>query len=493
MEFIEYYRIIRRRIWIAVVMAAIIASVVVATRLVPRETVYTGVGRLLVHDIAKRRVSVAGNELFIGLPDRGEQFWNEIRQFVSSTELRRMAAQDLDIVGVEVESRLKRAEVRQLEGSNVLQVTAGADSNDLAVELCNAVMRHIPETWRSRQVAHIQMARQILSDRLPALREEVTLLETEADKLTAPYQGSRPTDVLDGMNTELANIQSQTAAAEMSTATAQARLSTAEEMAQKAPAEAARGRIGRAVSPRVQALQQEILQKQIELDGVRSRRTSEHQEVRALEAQIAALQQRLEAVEEEEEAGEEQVVPELSVLLQQTAAAAEVDAAALMRQRELLQERATEIHKELPAVQADSRTFEGINTELTAARETYAALQANIDRLKAEEEQLQETSVMEVLDEATAQRMPRGLVQFVMKLGVAIAAGGGLGILIIFVLHYVDFSFQDEEEAERMLGVRVLAGIPRSDVVLRSAEPAIPYSAEEAQQEAEPKEEPPQA
>ncbi len=472
MEFIEYYRIIRRRIWIAVVMAALTASVVVAARLMPKEVVYPAVGRVLVREIAKREVEIAGNELQLGHPREEDRFWSNLGQFARSALVLERAAVDIGIAGGEVERRLEHAEARWIEGSNVLEIRAGADDRDVAVELCNAVMEQLGEMWQARQVARARMARQTLTERLPSLREEVARLQSEADKLTAPYQGTEPPDVLERLSGELATIQSQITTSVLSMGTAQARVSILEEMAQGAGPRLARERISTAISPRVTALQEAILQKQIELDEARSRRTSEHQEVRAIEAQIAALQRRLKEVEE---TGEQEIIsPEVSLLLQQTALQAEVDATALSRELELLRGSAAEIRERLPAVRTDARAFEEINNQLTGAQETYAMLQDHIDRLKVEEAQLQKATMVEVVEPAVAQHVPQQLVQFGMRLGVAIFAGGGLGILIIFVLHYVDFSFQDEEEAEKMLGVRVLAGIPRSDVMLYTAAPETP-------------------
>jgi len=471
MEFIEYYRIIRRRIWIAVMMAALTASVVVAARLMPKEVVYPAVGRVLVYEIAKREVEIAGNELQLGPPREEDRFWSNLGQFARSALVLERAAVDIGIAGGEVERRLEHAEARWIEGSNVLEVRAGADDRDVAVELCNAIMAQLGEMWQARQGARARMARQTLTQRLPSLREEISRLQREADKLTAPYQGSEPPDVLEILGGELVTIQSQITTSELSMGTAQARVSILEEMAQGAGPRLARERISTAISPRVTALEEAILQKQIELDEARSRRTSEHQEVRAIEAQIAALQRRLKEVEE---TGEQEVSPEVSVLLQQTALQAEVDARALSRELELLRGNAAEIRERVPSVRTDARAFEEINNQLTGAQETYVMLQDHIDRLRVEEAQLQKATMMEVVEPAVAQYVPRQLVQFGMRLGVAIFAGGGLGILIIFVLHYVDFSFQDEEEAEKMLGVRVLAGIPRSDVVLYASAPEIP-------------------
>ncbi len=485
MEFIEYYRIIRRRIWIAVGMAALTAAVVVGARLMPKEVAYPAVGRVLVHEIAKHEVQVTGNELQIGIPRDEDRFWNDLGQFVSSTQLLQKAAADIGIVGSEAERRLEHASAGRIEDSNVLQVRVGADNRDVAVALCNAVMAQLGEMWRARQVARVAIAREALAERLLPLREELSRLESEADKLTVPYQGSKPPDVLARLESELAATQSQLTTTELAIGTAQARASIPEGAAERVPARLARERVPRAPSRRVTALQEAILQKQIQLDEARSRRTSEHQDVRAIEAQIQALQERLRQVEEAQDAGEEEVNPEISLLLQRIAVEAEIEAITLSQQLELLRGRATDIRERLPTVRADARVFEQIDNQLTTAQQTYAVAQDYIDRLELEEEQLQSAALLEVLEPAVAQRMPRGLVGFAMRLGVAVFAGGGLGILIIFVLHYVDFSFQDEEEAEKMLGVRVLAGIPRSDVVLYSAAPEASPEGERPQQQQE--------
>lgn len=476
MEFIEYYRIIRRRIWIAVVMAALTASVVVAARLMPKKVIYPAAGRVVVHENAKREVHIVGNELRMGVPQREEGFWSDIRQFVHSALILETAAADIGIVGDdEVERRLEHAEARQVEGSNVLEVTTGADGKEVAVKLCDAVMAQLGQLWQARQVVRVGVARQALTERLPTVHQEVRRLQREADKLAAPYQGSEPPAVLARLSGELTTIETQVVTTELSMGTAQAKVSILEDMAQGIGPRLARGRTPTAISPRVTRLREAILEKQIELDEARSRRTSEHQEVKAIEAQIVALQQR---VKEVAESGEEEVGYEASILLQGTALQAEVDAAGLSRELELLRGRAAEIREQIPGVRTDARAFEEISSQLAGAQQTYATLRDHIDRLEAEEEQQQKATMTEVVERAVAQRMPRGLRRLALQLGMAILAGGGIGILVIFVLHYVDFSFQDEEEAEKMLGVRVLAGIPRSDVALPAAAPEI--SPEEA-------------
>ena len=487
MEFVEYYKIIRRRIWIAVVMAAITASVVVAARLMPQETVQPAAGRVLVHEVAKRQVEIAGYELRLGPPADEDLFWNNLSHFVHSSAVLAAAAADVGIVGGEVEQQLAHAEARHLEDSNVLEIVAGAkevgihpvnpniaSAKDLAVAICNSIMEQLGETWKTRQIARIQAAQDILRERILPLRDEISRLQSEADKFTAEYGGRKPTDVLETLSNELETVQSEIATAQTSQGTSQARVQTLQEMFSQGPATLAREGPAMAGSTRVVALQNAIVAKQIEMDEARSHRTDAHPEVRSLEAQIEALEKRLSQVRQGE--GQE-ISPEAAAALQQADLEARTNVEAFSRQVELLRSRAADGRERLPSVRADARLFEQVDSELTRAETAIDTVGANIERLAAEEEQMQAATMMEVLEPAAAQRVARGLMRFVLQLGVAVFAGGGIGILIIFVIHYVDFSFQNEEEAEEMLGVRVLAGIPRSDVVLHAASPEM--SAEE--------------
>ncbi len=476
MEFIEYYKIIRRRVWIVVVMAVMTASVVVAARLMPKETVQPAVARVLVHEAAKRQVEIAGYELRLGPPQDEDLFWNDLAQFVQSAAVLTRAAAKLGIVGDQVGQQLTHVQARRLADSNTLEIVAGAkklgihpvnpniaSTRELAVEICNGVVEELSEMWRSRQVSRIRTAQATLQERIAPLRQEIGRLQGEADKLIAEYSGRKPTDVLETLSKELETVQSEIVTVETSLSTAQARVETLQKLSSQAPPRLAREWPGTAASPQVVALQNAIVEKQIELDEARSRRTEAHPEVKSLQVQIKALEERLSKVRQGEGEG---INPEAAVALQQADLEARTNVGAFSRQLQLLQGRMADIRKRLPSVRADARLFKQVEDDLARTQTVLETVQANLERLAAEEEQMQDAAMIEVLEPAVAQRVPRGLIRFVLQLGVAVVVGGGIGILIIFVIHYIDFSFQNEEEAEEMLGVRVLAGIPRSDVTL---------------------------
>ncbi|MEA3402579.1 MAG: hypothetical protein U9R79_15175 [Armatimonadota bacterium] len=449
-------------------------------RLMPQETTYPAVGTVLVHDVAKRDVLLEGNEVQIGRPEE-EQFWSNFAQFVGSTEMLRTAAEAIGVSAEEATGQLEPASLQPIRGSDAARVSAAAigvprtgmapnvsNAKDLAVRYCDAFMEHLGEEWRARRIRRLELARHILQERQPLLKQEVAQIRREADALIAEYEGVPPTGVLDSLTQELAAVEEQMAAAQVAKGTAEARsdVLAGRERPRMARVEGEETSI---TNPRVVALEQAIVEKQIQLDEELARRTEEHQQVRALKVEIERLQERLREVKAE---AEQEVGPAAAAVMAETAVTAQVEAEALTRRLELLQERMGEIRARLPTVRADARVYEEVAGRLAGAEQAYATLLDSLDRLDAEEEQLgnPEVTLVEVVDEAEPERVPRGLAAFVGRLAVAVLAGGGLGILLIFVLHYVDFSFQDEEEAERMLGVRVLAGIPRSDVEFEPVE-----------------------
>lgn len=483
MEFIEYYRIIRRRIWVIVVLAVVTAGIVVASRLLPQEVRYPASGRVLVHEIAQRQVGLAGNEAVIAIPEDAV-FWDDLNEVLFSRQVMDAAAQEIGLAPGEALEQLQAPRAERIGNSSaaVIQVSATgvpaqllapeiSNARDMAVRYCDAVMSTLDDIWRERRVAQLQSARDALEQRQPALESEIARLQVRGDELARGYDGVPPTGVLERLSTELSEIEQELAGGEVARGAAEAKSETLSAEAGEIAARRAPGDRQLVVDPRVQALRQTILEKQIELDEQLTQRTEEHEEVQALKKTIQRLQERL--VQLEAESTSSEISPEVAAVLLQTQITADVESAALGRRIELLKQRAGEIRSRLPDVRADARVYEQIDERLTSTRENLTILLDSLDRLAAEENTLANAPVFEVLTAAEPGQVPRGLGPFVVKLIGAAAAGAALGVLLILMLHYVDFSFQDEHEAEQMLGVPVLVGIPRSDIVT-APEAAVP-------------------
>lgn len=477
MEFAEYYRILRRRIWLVVLTAGLAAAAVLATRLLPHETVYPADGRVLLNDIAVRDVFLRGNDLAIGRPEEDGPFWNTFAQFVSSRHVLEAAASDLGLVLAEAEDELEPATAERIGESDVALISVAAtgvpegvtaDANtprEVAVSYCDALMEKLDELWRENRVVRIASIRAILEERLPEVSEEVDTLRAEVDEIAKPYGGVPPPTLEARLTEELATIDGQVSASEVSQGAAQSRADILEQTARRAPGAPAAPAAPAEASPEAAALQQAIAQKQVQLEEELTRRTAEHEEVKAIERQIEGLRRRLAQVRTQPGGGGGATAG--SIALTEAAVQAEVEAAAMARRLDLLAERATEIRSRLPEITQDARRYQEVNLRLTQAQQAYEAVLDHLERLDYEEQQLNSATLIEVLSWAEARRVPTGLMGFILKLIVAVIAGALLGVLLVFALYYVDFSFQDAHEAEMLLDVPVLAGIPRTDVEAR--------------------------
>ncbi|NLO07079.1 MAG: hypothetical protein GX131_14735 [candidate division WS1 bacterium] len=480
MEFVEYYRILRRRIWLVVLTAGLAAAAVLLTRLLPQETVYPADGRILLHDVAKREMYLQGNDLFIGPLDNQGEFWNGFSQFVNSRYVFESAAAELGISSPEAEEALEPAQAERLGESDVARISASAvevpqgegvsveDPREMATLFTNTVMDKLDDLWRQNRLARIDAIRKVLQERLPDIEGDLADLRANVDAIVGPYGGVPPTTLESQMTTELGTIESETSASEISRGTADARADILGERARSTGG--GRTTTTPIQNPEAAALQQAIAQKQVELEEELTRRTAEHEAVKAIERQIAGLRQRLatvrtDAVTTGTDPG--------SIALREAAIQAEVEAAAINRRLDLLAQRATEIHNSLPQISRDARIYEEVDARLKGMRADYDAVINHLERLDYEEQQLEATTLIEVIAPAEAQRIPTGLASFVLKLIVAIIAGAILGILLVFAIYYVDFSFQDAHEAELLLEVPVLAGIPRTDVAGPTTQPAV--------------------
>ncbi len=494
MEFVEYYRIMRRRIWIALVLAALTSAVVLVARLVPEEIDYPATGRMLVHETAQRQVRLVDNQAMIGMPEDAQQFWRDLNQFVASRYVMQAAAEEMGISPGEASEQLEPARAERIQNSSALMIYVAAtgvpasafdpnesNARDVAVRYCDAVMIRLDDVWRERRAAELEQVRITLEQREPALQSEIAQIQQRADSLAERYAGAPPDGVLGSLTAELALVEQQIATGEVEKGAAEARADALSGQAGQIPSAGETPAPMPTADPRVQALQQAILEKQIELDEQLTRRTEEHEDVQALKTTIERMKQRLAELEATVDDGG-QTSPQTSLLLAQTTINANVERAAATRQLELLQQRANEIRNRLPDVRTDARLYEEVAARLESAQASHNNLLDSLSRLEAEEQLLAEATLFEVLTEAEASHVPRGLASFLVKLVGAAAAGFALGIVLIFVLHYVDFSFQDEQEAERMLGVPVLAGIPRSDILM---EEEIEAPEETREQEAE--------
>jgi uncharacterized protein involved in exopolysaccharide biosynthesis len=465
MEFIEYYQIIRSRIWIAIMMAA--AAFVVATvyQLLPPSG-WPAYGRMQANEaMAARQVDVQGQKAgFTQDPD----FWGTLEQIATGPWLLDQAAQRIQLDPVAI-SHLKQFEFQRPKRGGVFTVTGTGRSTKEAVLLTDAGMAVLAAWCSDNRLARLDyIRRQLESTRAAADRRMADLRRLMDTTHPGDLPGSPP-DVLTWIQGQLNTLQGAIASGQIEIGIAQDRVQRLHSLADRERALPPEQRM--LSSANTQSLTGLLQNRLLQLEAARMTmlytRTESHPQVVAVTQELAAVRRRL-----AEETRKEAALASgggLPSALQEQITLAELDAAAAQRRVDALKSQDADLRQRMPGVQARARQYAGWDVELksqTVARESAAA---NLELVNGEMMRLStkdaNTMDLKVETKATALPNPKTIAKYLMLLVALCATSFIVGCVLIFALHSIDLTFKNEAEAEQLLGYPILAGIPRSDIV----------------------------
>ena len=454
-EYIEYYRIIRERVWLVILGAVLAGLVVVGLHFVVGTTeVSTARGSLSANDVAMRAMMVQSDQLLIGVD---EGFWASAIQRGTGPTALSAILQELKLTSDAEEEYKISIGAGQLEGSNVVSLTCSSYDRDLALKAVEVGMKLWDTRWREYKIEEANRAIDILEKRLPTLEAELDDAQAVVDAIEARHGGVAPVKEADTLASSLTATQIAMQSASLESAAAEERSKALATQPQRTASSAAER--NPALLERIDVLNQQLMDREVLLADMLGRRTKEHPSVKALEQQIADLKKRLNTLEIAAAAESS------SGYVQEAVIAARTYAMEMSARRELLAAREAEIRGKLSKVRTDIVEHEKASSNVTALQKRCFDLREAIRSAHAELLARQNVKhMLKVEDEAKLDRQPRGFMKLVVKLGLAGMGGVGVGILVIFVLHYIDTTFKNEEDAARMLGYPVLGGIPHSDV-----------------------------
>jgi uncharacterized protein involved in exopolysaccharide biosynthesis len=476
MEYIEYYRIIRQRIWIAVMIAVLAGAVVLGMYLRPRaEKSYVGRMVIAVNDAAMRTVALQGDVLTIGSPADDKTFWGSFIELAQGRLLPEAIARAVPKVP---EDDCSPLQLGRLEDTKLVSLEVTTRTKEQAEAVAFGCVGAMDRLWRSRQIESAEGISRQLAGRITELEKQIRYLADRTDQIITAYGGLDPASRADALEQELRALEQQLVSSQLEAVgvTQQARVLAAGSTAQVPVKAGLTPVVDTATDPRVAALQAKILDKGLEIDDALIRRTPDHPEVKALQAQLQTLEGRLRQVQREVSAsvpaGSDNTIVDPG--LRRDTLVAQAAAQAMNGRIVFISRRIAEIRNKLPALHTAGAAYDALAQPLQADRDTRATLLGHQIQVSSELNTLKMARAPEMVTAMTPQASVEGTRRptrgFIMKFIVALIAGFGIGVLTILMMHYVDMSFRNEEEAEQMLGERVLVGIPRTDVVLR--EPA---------------------
>ncbi|NSW56924.1 MAG: hypothetical protein HPY44_13005 [Armatimonadetes bacterium] len=469
-EYIEYYRIIRERVWLLILGAVLAGLVVVGIQLVSGGMrSYTAEGTVLVHPVAMPTMLTQGDELVIA---QEKEFWPNLLQMGSNPDALGEILKKLKLPP-EAEDQYKiTITAKQIRDSRFAVFSCSASRRQTSIDVAKAGMELWDEVWREEKIREAQSVIDGLRGRLPMIAQRLQETQARAEAIEAKHGGLAPAKEAESIEASLAAVQMALQNANLETAAAKERskaLATQPSRTPNAP--------NFALVERIDDLKQQIMEREVLLADMLERRTRDHPSVLALQRQIDDMRKRVATLEKAEAVAQQE-----SAFVQESAIAAQTYAQEMAARSELLAAREGELRNRLSAARTDLVEYEKLSADATALQKRYLTVQESLRSAEAELRARRDAEFM--LKTVAEPRIPReeGLLkQFAIRLGLALFGGAGLGIIAIFLLHYTDTTFKNEEDAERLLGCPVLGGIPHSDVQVIEESPATGPPREEDQ------------
>lgn len=453
MEYIEYYRIIRERVWLVILGAVLAGLVVVGLHFVVGVSrVYIAEGQVFVSRVAMPTMMTQGDELVIG---QEKEFWPNLMQAGSNARALTTVLGELEYPP-DAEERYKIAiTAQQLRDSNFAVLKCSSSDRQVSLNMVTKGVELWDRTWRSLKIDEAEEVIGLIRARLPVIGARLKEAQDRMEEIELEHGGLAPIKEAETIESSLAAVQLAMQNANLETAAAAERSKALAGQPARSPEVQ-----NFALVERIDDLKQQIMDREVLLADMLERRTREHPSVTALQRQIDDMKKRLGTLEGAAAAAERE-----SSYVQDSAIAARTYAQEMAARSELLAAREGELRKRLSVARTDIIEYEKVVADATALQKRYSDLQESLR--SAEAELLARKNAEAMLTVAAEAKVPREegtAKQLAIRLGLAVFGGAGLGIIVIFVLHYTDTTFKNAEDAARLLGYPILGGIPHSDV-----------------------------
>ena len=468
MELLDYWRLIRRYLWLVLALAVLVPALTVAAfYLLPRET-KQATGRLLVTRGAMME-TVAGPQGTETISvDPGAFIFALIAMIegreVGNAVVKQLETEDINLAAPPTITAVKVAK------ANMIDVTARGQTPRQATAIVEAAMDEFKRIWEDGNRENATQTRNALVSR----RDEALARLNQVDQRIQRFQSKY--GIIDPV-TELGALQATLGPLEQTQAEVTAALTDAQVKARQYGEEAKRqppySRPGITVlgNARREALRSQLWELQLQRTRLLEEYQEEAPEVCEVEAQINQVKaQLLEEPEAIPDPGLSTPANPYVESLEQGAFTAKVEVDSRRRHVELLQGLTEDRKQRIERLREAQTEYE----RLRAAREITSIMYQNllvaVEQASTVEEQAAKKGMIRIQEQA--QPVLRGGVGLGARLVGAIALGLILGIVVAIGVGYLDRSIRTEEDARTLLGQRVLVGIPRLDLTLPPTGPA---------------------
>jgi uncharacterized protein involved in exopolysaccharide biosynthesis len=462
MEFIEYYQIIRSRIWLAIMMAAAAFVVVTVYQVLPTSS-WPAEGQMSASQEAAWDLQWSGNNVNM-IEDR--EFWGTLEQFVTSRGIRDMTVSGTGVTNPDDWERTRTFEFERGKRGQYFVVRGWGPSSDAAHQYVTLGMKTIAEQWNAGRRARYAIAVTELKKSARAQQERVQALQDQIDGTQTGSSTGRPTERLTWVQGQINVLGGNISDARVEIGIAQDRVTSLNSLARREESLPPDQRLlaPTATGPAA-ALQAQLVQAELGRSRMLLTRTPGHPQVVALDRELEDLRQRIGQMQKAN-GNVQQAGSGLPSALREQITMAGLDLRAAQRRADAHMAEEAQLRAQVPALLNQSRRYQELESELKLASDEAARITSGVQTTQAEIARLDATDDLQPLGEAVNLPSPKTLPKYALMAVVASFAGFVMGCMLIFALHHIDLTFKNESEAEHLLGYPVIAGIPRTDITL---------------------------
>jgi len=452
MEFWTYYRVLRRRYRI-ILLGIGVAVAVGLGAVLPHLFEYTASVTLTTSppDESQYLLVLNADRAVPAPPDDGTLVMDLARS-------RTLAERVIQQLGLSLSPWELRSRVGASKQGNLITLSVRDKNRASAVLLANtyadAAVAYVQEVNRHA----ITLARQYVEQQVEDTRQRLAQSENDMNAFKQAHgiialqpqidaEAARMTDLLNQQRAESVNEKELAARIEDIRARLRALSPT-------------NTSLELATNPVSQKMRTDLVTLEVQLATAQQIYTEAHPTVVALKQQIAALNAGLARETQRVVAAEFVQINPIYEGLVRTLIDLETQRVALQAREAALAAIVPLEQKQLPGLNNVERQYADMNRERQILESSYINLETKLNDLRIQEETPTNRTLLSVVDPATSAQGPAPL-QVLGRLGLAGILGAVAGMGFAFFQHQIDDTLKTARDGERLLGLPVLASVPR--------------------------------
>lgn len=449
MDVSTYYRLLRRWRWLIAATTLAAVAIAIAIKPLPGKD---------FEAIAVLSVPSAQRSLFIvsGLPPET----GSVRDAAAFSLLRSrdLAERVIKQYGFEIrpDELRRRLTVTKDQGTDLIRISVTGRTPSEAIALTNAVAETAAAYDQESQSRAGTLAREFVEKQVQDARAN---LQKAEDALLA-FKQNKELELSSPRAAQLGSLQAEGQRVTLALSQVEARLASIRGMMGQHSATRTDHEISD--NPIAQQLRGELVALEVSLTSELALHTEKYPSVTTLKAKIAAVKERLTAELTRTVSKERTEFNPIYDALLQNRINLETERVALLAEREAIQQALRQARGELPGLDQVQLEQARLNRNVEILAREYADLQNRLAQARLKEQEVQDLGSLAVASPATAAR-PTAPWGKLARLALAAIFGLTGGAALAFSFEYLDNSVKTPEHAERLLGVPVLAAIPRRD------------------------------